>query len=182
MKKIYLIALVCSLFLASCNSEPSLQKYFVEQTENKNFIAVDISPDILNVEKTKLTSEQSDALKSFEKMNILAFKLDSTNVDQYDIERAKVTDILKDEKYQKLMSFGSGKDGVTVSFVGSEENIEEFVVYARGKETGFAVMRILGDKMNPTHIMNMLSVIQNSKIEMDQLKPLQQMMMHENEF
>lgn len=177
MKKIYLIALICSLLLASCNSEPSLQKYFVANTENKDFIAIDLSPDILNVEKTKLTSEQADALKSFDKMNILAFKLDSSNAAQYDIERAKVNDILKAEKYQKLMSFGSGKNGVTVSFVGEEENIEEFVVYAKSKETGFAVVRIIGDKMNPTHIMNMLSVMQKSNIDLDQLKPLQEMMM-----
>ena len=177
MKKIYLIALICSLLLASCSSEPSLQKYFVANTESKDFIAIDLSPDILNVEKTKLTSEQADALKSFDKMNILAFKLDSSNVAQYDVERAKVNDILKAEKYQKLMSFGSGKDGVTVSFVGEEENIEEFVVYAKSKETGFAVVRIIGDKMNPTHIMNMLSVMQKSNIDLDQLKPLQEMMM-----
>lgn len=179
MKKIYFIALICSLFLASCNSKPSLQKYFVENTENKDFIAVDLSPDILNVEKAKLTSEQSDALKSFDKINILAFKLDSSNVAQYDIERAKVNDILKAEKYQKLMSFGSGKNGVTVSFVGEEESIEEFVVYAKSKETGFAVVRIMGDKMNPTHIMNMLSVMQKSNIDLDQLKPLQEMMMQD---
>lgn len=175
MKKIYFIALICSLFLASCNSEPSLQKYFVEKTENKDFIAVDVSPEILNIEKTKLTPEQSEALKSFEKMNILAFKLDSTNATQYDSEKAKVNAILKDEKYQKLMSFGSGKDGVTISFVGEEEDIEEFVIYAKSKETGFAVVRILGDKMNSTHIMNMLSVMQNSNMDLDQLKPLQAM-------
>jgi PBP1b-binding outer membrane lipoprotein LpoB len=50
MKTVYGIALL-SLFLSSCNSEPSLQKYFVENTENKNFIALDVSPDILNVDK-----------------------------------------------------------------------------------------------------------------------------------
>jgi PBP1b-binding outer membrane lipoprotein LpoB len=32
MKTVYGIALL-SLFLSSCNSEPSLQKYFVENTE-----------------------------------------------------------------------------------------------------------------------------------------------------
>lgn len=175
MKKVYLIAIICSLFLASCTSEPSLQKYFVEKTENKDFIAIDVSSDILNIEKAKLTSEQSEALKSFEKMNILAFKLDSTNSSQYDLERAKVSDILKAEKYQKLMSFGSGKDGVTISFVGKEDAIDEFVVYAKSKETGFAVLRILGNNMNSTHIMNMISVIQNSNMDLDQLKPLQAM-------
>jgi hypothetical protein len=32
-----------------------------------------VSPDILNVDKTKLSVAQSDALKSFDKMNVLAF-------------------------------------------------------------------------------------------------------------
>ncbi len=92
MKKIYFIALICSLFLASCNSEPSLQKYFVENSENKEFISVDISSDILNIKEAELSQEQSDAIQSFEKMNILAFKLDSTNVSQYAIEKTKVND------------------------------------------------------------------------------------------
>lgn len=179
MKKIYFIALICSLLLASCNSEPSLQKYFVENTENKDFIALDVSPEILNLEKAKLTAEQSAALQSFDKMNILAFKLDSTNIAEYDVERNKVNDILKAEKYQKLMSFGSGKNGVTVSFVGEEDNIDEFVVYAKSKETGFAVVRIIGSKMNSTHIMNMFSIMQKSNIDLEQLKPLQEMMMRQ---
>ena len=70
MKAIYGIAIVMSLFLYGCNSEPTLQKYFVENTENKNFIALDVSPEILNVDKTKLSIAQTDALKSFDKMNI----------------------------------------------------------------------------------------------------------------
>lgn len=175
MKKIYTMALVCSLFLAGCNSEPTLQKYFVENTESKDFIAVDIAPSMFNVEKTKLTAAQSDALEAFDKMNILAFKLDDQNKDLYETERLKVKEILKDEKYQELMKFGSGKQGVSVSFVGEEEDIEEFVVYASSKETGFAVIRILGNDMSPTDMMNMLSVLQSSKIDMEQLKPLQEM-------
>lgn len=55
MKPIYSIALFFSLFLFSCNQEPTLQKYFVENTENKNFLALDISPGILNVDQTKLS-------------------------------------------------------------------------------------------------------------------------------
>lgn len=163
------------MLLASCNSEPSLQKYFVEKTENKDFVAFDVSSNILNIDKAKLTTEQSAALQSFDKMNILAFKLDDSNKANYDIEKTKVTAILKDEKYQELMKFGSGKQGVSVSFVGSEKSIEEFVVFAKSKETGFAVVRVLGKDMNPTHIMNMISVLQNSKIDLDQLKPLQEM-------
>jgi hypothetical protein len=38
MKTIYSITIFFSLLLAGCTSEPTLQKYFVENTENKDFI------------------------------------------------------------------------------------------------------------------------------------------------
>jgi hypothetical protein len=175
MKAVYSLALVFSLFLISCNSEPTLQKYFVENTENKNFIALDVSPSILNVDKAKLSLQQNEALQSFEKMNVLAFKLNATNKAQFELERAKVNLILKDKKYQQLMKFGSGKEGASVSYVGSDEHIEEFVLFANKKETGFAVIRILGKDMNPNNIMTMMSVLKESRVDLEQLKPLQEM-------
>ncbi len=175
MRRIYSFILL-SLFIVSCNSEPSLQKYFVEHLEDKNFIAMDVSSSILNVDTSKLTAEQSEALKSFDKMNILAFKLDDKNKAQFETERAKVSAILKDEKYQQLMKFGSGKEGVSVSFIGSDEHIDEFVFFANRNENGFAVVRVIGKDMNPTHIMNMMGVLQKSNIDLEQLKPLQEMM------
>jgi len=175
MKAIYSISVFLSLFLMSCNSEPTLQKYFVENTENKNFIALDVSPSILNVDETKLSVEQNTALKSFDKMNVLAFKLDDKNKAQFETERAKIDGILKDPKYQQLMKIGSGKESASISYVGSDEHIEEFVLFANRKETGFAVVRVLGKDMNPTNIMTMLSVLKESKIDLEQLKPLQQL-------
>ena len=169
-------AIIALLTLVSCNSEPSLQKYFVENSEKKDFISVDISPDILNVEKSKLSAEQSEALNSFDKMNILAFKADQTNQAEFETERTKVKAILKDPKYQELMKIGSGKDGASVSYVGSDDNIKEFVIFANRKENGFAVVRVLGENMNPNNIMTLMSVLQKSKIDMEQLKPLEQLL------
>jgi hypothetical protein len=74
------------------------------------------------------------------------------------------------------MKFGSGKDGASVSFVGDNEHIEEFVLYANKKENGFAVIRILGKDMNPTGIMTMISLLQKSNVNLEQLKPLQQLL------
>ena len=166
------LTIAISLLLTSCKSEPSLQKYFVENAENKNFVAVDVAPSILNLDKAKLSLSQTEALKSFEKMNVLAFKITDKNKAQFEIERAKVTAILKDEKYQQLMKFGSGKEGASVSFVGTDEKIEEFVLFGNKKEQGFAVVRVLGKDMNPTHIMGLISAMQQSKIDLEQLKPL----------
>lgn len=172
---VFTSALLVLLTLISCNSEPSLQKYFVENTENKDFIALDISPNILNLDKAKLSTEQTEALNSFDKMNVLAFKANAKNQAQFEIERAKVKAILKNPKYQELMKFGSGKDGASISYVGTDENIEEFVVFANRKENGFAVVRVLGKNMNPNNIMILMSVLKESKIDMEQLKPLQQL-------
>ena len=175
MKLIYSISVFLSLLLMSCNSEPTLQKYFVKNTENKNFIALDVSPSILNIDQKKMSVEQKGALHSFDKMNILAFKLNEKNKDQFETESAKIDLILKDSKYQQLMKFGSGKESASISYVGSDEHIDEFVLFANRKETGFAVVRVLGKDMNPTNIMTMLSVLKESKIDLEQLKPLQQL-------
>jgi hypothetical protein len=173
MKKIISSCAILILTLISCNQKPSLEKYFVENSENKNFVQVDVAPSILNVDKTQLTSEQRLAMKSFDKMNFLAFKIKDNNKAQFESERLKVNEILKNEKYQQLMKFGSGKEGATVSYVGDDEHISEFVLYGNKKENGFAIVRILGKNMNPSSIMTMLTVLKSSKIDMDQLKPLQ---------
>jgi hypothetical protein len=172
---VFLTAMLTSLLLLSCNSEPTLQKYFVENSEKKEFVSLDISPTILNMDKTKLSAEQKTALESFEKMNVLAFKLDKNNQAQYEVESQKITQILKDETYQQLMKVGSGKDGASISFVGDEDNINEFVVFGKSKDNGFAVVRILGNDMNPNNIMTMLSVLKKSNIDMAQLAPLKEL-------
>ncbi len=174
MKAIYSSIVLFCLLLASCDSAPTLQKYFVENTENKNFVALDVSPSILNVDKTKLSDEQSEALQSFDKMNVLAFKINDKNKAQFEIERAKVNTILKDEKYQQLIKFSTGKQGVLLSCVGSEDQIDEFVLYANKKDMCFTFIRILVKDMNPTNIMTMMSVLKSSNIDMEQLKPLQE--------
>lgn len=173
MKLVYFTAMLASLLLLSCNSEPSLQKYYVENAGKKDFVSLDISPSIINVDKTKLSEEQKNALESFDKMNILAFKLDEKNKAKYQEESQKLTKILKGEDYQQLMKIGEGKDAASISFVGDEDDIDEFILFAKREENGFAVVRILGNDMNPNNIMNMLSVLKNANIDMEQLKPLE---------
>ncbi len=172
----YIVLYVALLVLNSCQSEPSLQRYFVDKSESKDFIALDLSPSILNIDKSKLTATQKEALGSFDKMNILAFKLNDKNKAQFELERANVNSILKDEKYQQLMKFGSGQEGASISFIGDDEHIDEFVFFANKKENGFAVVRVLGKDMNPTMIFNMISVLKEADIDLDQLKPLQDLM------
>ena len=110
MKRILSIVIIVSALFSSCNNDPSLQKYFVEKSENKNFIAVDLAPSMFNIDVSKLTADEKEALQSFEKVNIIAFKLNDINKAEFESERVTVNKILKEEKYQQLMKYGSGKD------------------------------------------------------------------------
>ena len=176
MKSRYIISALISLLLVSCKTEPSLQKYFVENAENKNFITLDVSPSILNIDKSKLTADQAAALQSFDKMNILAFKLNDKNKNDFEIERSKVSAILKDKKYQQLMKVGSGKEGVSVSYLGDDQHISEFVLYGVKNDKGFGVVRVLGKDMNPNIIMTMISVLKQSNFDKSQLQPLKDLL------
>lgn len=176
MRLAFFIAVAASLLLLSCERKPSIQKYFVDHSEQKDFVTLDISPSIINVDKAKLTADQKKALASFDKMNILIFKSDSTNMGPYNAESEKVSQILKQKEYQQLMKVGSGKDAASISFVGDEDAIDEFILFAKKKENGFTVIRILGNDMNPNNIMNMLSVIQQADIDSTQLASLKNLM------
>lgn len=177
MKTIFYTAIVLLVMLTSCNSKPTLENYFVENTENKNFIQVDVSPSMLNMDKTKLSSEQINALKSFDKMNVLFFKINDKNKSQFESERIKVNKILKDTAtYQQLMKFGSGKEGASVNFVGTDEHISEFVIYGNKSDAGFGIIRVLGKDMNPTTVVSILSALKNSKLNVKELNSITDML------
>lgn len=174
MKKVFLFLSILTFFY--CKKEPSLQHYFVEKTESSDFISIDISPSILKSKPELLSIEEQKALESFKKMNVLAFKANEQNKFKFEAERSKVNEILKDEKYQQLMKFGSGKEGAAVYFVGKEDAIDEFVFFGNKKEDGFAVFRILGKNMNPEDFMVLLKAIQNSDIDMEKFKALEEIL------
>ena len=175
MKTKIIVLLAIFAITIGCNNKPSLEQYFVTNSENKNFVQVDISPSILNVNQTKLTEVQKTALKSFDKMNVLVFKINDQNKSIFATEKNKVKEILKDQKYQQLMKFGSGQNGAAVSYVGSDEHIEEFIISANS-EAGFGIVRVLGKDMNPNAILDFMSILKDSDIKLDQLKPLQDLM------
>lgn len=158
--------------LTACNQEPSLQKYIVDRTENPNFIALDLPSSILNIAENELTDTEKEALKSLKKLNILAFKKNENNQANYQSENAIVTSLLKNEKYQALMSLGSGQSKVAMYYVGKDEAIEEFILHANDNNTGFAIIRILGNNMNTENLMAFVGALQKSNLDTDALQPL----------
>lgn len=165
-----------AMALASCSSEPTLQKYFVEHQEKPNFTVLDLGQSVLKVSEDKLNADQKKALHTFKKINLLAYTAKDSSSAEYKTESEKVKTLLKGKKYQELMHFGSGKDGGSISYVGKDDAIDEFVIFANRKQNGFAVVRVVGENMTPNSILEMVGVLQQSNFNFEQLKPLQQIM------
>lgn len=177
MKNISFVLTASAMLFLSCSNKPTLQTYFVTNQDRPNFVSIDVSPSILNLDKSKLTSDESKALASFEKMNILAFKVEQKSKTIYAIEKNILLEILKDTtNYHQLMKFGSGSQGASISFVGNEDHINEFVLFGNKKENGFAVVRILGNDMKPEYALKLFSILQKSNVNSKQFDILKDLM------
>ena len=172
MKKLIYIPLFIFALL-SCNSEPSLQKYMAKNSENSNFLAIDLGADILKVNKDNLSQDEKEALNSFKKLNIVAFKKTADNEALYQKEKEEVQSILEENSnYEQLMRFGSRAQGASIYAVGKGESFDEFIVFGTQYETGFAIVRIIGKNMTPNHLMSFMSVVEKADLDQEQLKPL----------
>jgi len=154
----------------SCGSEASLQKYYIDSQEDKNFISLDVPASVLKL-KEGVAQEDKEALESLKKFNILAFKVDDTNKAQYDTEKQKVKAILKNPKFKELMRAKDKGINFIIKYEGDDELIDEVIVYASDKTKGFALVRVLGDKMDPAKIMKLANNIR--EVDSDGFKQLE---------
>ncbi len=157
-----LLTVLILTILTACSSEQSLQKYYVDSSENPNFLSFDVPASILNLEETELTPTQKEAVASLRKLNILAFKKNTNNAADYEVEKTKVNVILRNSEYTELMKMNTEYGKATVKYLGDDTAIDEVVIYGNSDEQGFALIRVLGDDMNPAHLVQLLQAIQKS--------------------
>ncbi|MEK6155639.1 DUF4252 domain-containing protein [Flavobacteriaceae bacterium 3-367] len=156
------IVLVAGVALMACSSTQSLQEYYVDSAENPNFISLDVPTSILNLEKADLTEGQRKALSSLRKMNLLAFKKTAQNAAEYKVEKAKVNAILKNDEFVELMKLNSSYGKGVIKYLGDEDAIDEVIIYGSSNDKGFALVRVLGDDMNPAHLVQLIQALQQS--------------------
>lgn len=172
MKSIKLICstLIIAILFISCDSKPSLQKYYVNNQENKNFIAIDIPSSALKIDENILTEKQKKAYNSIGKLNLLGFNKTDDNSSIYETERLKVKSILANDSYKTLIKYGADKHGVIIKYLGSDTSIDEVVVFGSDNSQGFLIVRLLGNGINPAQLLNLVEVFKNSDFDSEQLK------------
>ncbi|RIV42090.1 DUF4252 domain-containing protein [Flagellimonas pelagia] len=156
------IAVMGAVLLASCSSQQSLQEYYVDNSENPNFLSIDVPASILKMEGVDLTPAQKEAVESLRKFNLLAFKKNADNEAEYEMEKKKVKEILKGDKFVELMKINSKYGKGVIKYLGEEDAIDEVIIYGDSNDKGFALVRVLGKNMNPAHIMQLMQAIQKS--------------------
>lgn len=173
MKSIKLLfAIAFTSVLISCENDKSLQKYYVENQEDTDFLALDI-PTSMFTNSESLEAEEKATLESIKKINVLALKKEE-NPEKFEEEKVKLSEIFKDEKYQLLMKYGGGNRKAELYFTGKEDAIDELIVYGYDDEQGLGVARVLGKDMNPQKIMQLMKSLDGNNIDVEGLKGLGQ--------
>ncbi len=158
-------SLLGALLLLGCSSTQSLQEYYVDNSENPNFLALDVPANILKLDEAALDETELAALKSLRKLNILFFKKTQENAQAYREESAKVKEILKNSDFKELMKLNTQFAKGVIKYSGDGDAIDEVVIYGDSKDKGFGLIRVLGDDMNPAHFMQLMQALQKSDMK-----------------
>ncbi|MEW7290732.1 DUF4252 domain-containing protein [Aquimarina sp. 2304DJ70-9] len=167
MKNVFsILGLAVVLLFASCSSEPSLQKYFVDHQEDVDFIAVDVPSSLLDKKTMELNKEEIEALESIKKVNFLALPLNDDTKVKFDQESSAIAKILNSDRYETLLRFGSNGAKAVLKYQGDDDDIDEVIVFATHQERGLALVRVLGDNMRPEKMVKLMESVEKGKIDL----------------
>ncbi len=171
----YIALLIITLLLAiACTNDSDLQNYFVNHQDDANFIAVDIPSSILG-DTDEVSDDIKEAIHSFKKLNILAFKKNESNKEAYEKERANIKKILAKKQYKDLMRFKDGKNMVIVKYLGTETSVNQIIFFGYASDKGLALVRVLGDKMDVKKALKLVTLARSGKIDTSKIKVLEGM-------
>ena len=167
-----LTILTLALFFVSCKDENSIQTYFVDHKEQPEFLSLDLSAKMIDLSKADLSPEQKEAYNSVKKLDVLAYRVNDGDIVAYEQELQKAKKVLNNEKYEELMEFKDNGISFKISTIGDENTVDEFLVLANSKEMGFAIVRVLGDKMKPEQLVKLITELQHADADGNQLDQL----------
>ena len=163
---------LAALTLFSCSNEQSLQRYLVDRQDDDAFLKVDIAASLLQADSDNLSQEEKDILATVKKINVVAYPIKGENAADYEAKRQELKDIIDQKQYKMLMKYGSSKQGATLKYLGEEDAIDEIIVFASDDEKGFALFRLLGDKMEPAKMMKLMNAIEKGDVDISKLKSI----------
>lgn len=167
-----IFTLLTTVFAVSCSSGPSLQRYFVDKQETKNFISQDLPLSLVEIDQTEFTEDQKEAYNSVSKLNFLGYKADENNTEELIAEIETVKTILRNTKYKDLMEFSDKGNKIVVKYIGTDDVSDEVILFGSSKDLGFAVVRVLGNDMSPDKMVTLVSAMQKANVDENQVQEI----------
>jgi hypothetical protein len=169
---IILLSLFTMFVTVSCNDKASLQRYFVDNQEAKDFLTQDIPISMLKIDESNFTKEQKEAYNSVSRLNFLGYKANETNTEILKAELTKVKSILSADKYNDLVEFSDKGNKIIVKYIGNDEEADEVIIFGSSKELGFGIVRVLGNDMSPDKMVTLVSVLKGANVDEGQLQDI----------
>lgn len=66
---------------------------------------------------------------------------------------------MKNSKYKELIRFDNENKSMQVTYLGEDNAIDEVLFFGSDTDLGFALIRVLGNKMNPSKMMALAAEI-----------------------
>ena len=152
------------LLISSCKNDKSLQNYLVDTSGKEGFYTGDIPVSSVLSPKADVSENVKETMQSIKKINVVFLPKTAANEISYETEKAKLKEIFKDNQdYKSLMAMKLKGMNVSIFYSGKTEAIDEIVAFGYGDQNGVGVVRLLGDDMDPSKVIKMLS-----NVEMDQ--------------
>lgn len=86
----------------------------------------------------------------------------------------RVNEILKSGKYQDLMRINDKHMKGVIKYLGTDEEIDELILFGSSDDKGFALVRVLGKDMKPENMSTLIEALQRSNIDEASLGGLKQ--------
>jgi hypothetical protein len=165
IKKIYILSvLLFAVIFTSCKKEQSLQGYLIETQEKDNFFRLDLSASLLSSYiQDNATVDEIAAFNSIKKINIAFLPKNKASEIEMKSEAKKIKEVMKNTDYKSLIKVNDNRGKGTIYYSGEADAIKEVIAVVYMKEFGVGVARILGDKMNPGKMMEMLQKVKTDK-------------------
>lgn len=163
--KLLFASLAITMFLVSCNSKPTLQSYYLEHQDKPGFYAQSIPKGILGIDASDLSADAQTGYESINKVNVLFYPLKDKNTTTFKAESKKLDAILQNETYKTLISHKDDGTKYRMLYDGSQDAIDEVVIFGTDENMGLGVARILGDDMSMTHIMKLFQEMDKANVD-----------------
>lgn len=171
LTKYFMAVILAVVTLTSC-SDKSLQKYLVEKQDNDKFVKMDIAASLLQGKESNFTQEEKDILGTIKKVNMVAYPIKNGYTADFERERNELRDILNQEQYKELTRIKNKDWSATLKYTGEEDAIDEVIVFASDNNRGFAVFRLLGEKMRPDQMIKLMESAKRGDLDISKFSGL----------